>query len=110
MVYEFMGKILNIRKPELLEENRLQESLAAIHSKFENPFAIRVLTESEPKNEILIKGQTSVSSYAKLHDDELMIAIETFREYLREIAEAINGVVSMTEGFYNNTKSYNRLW
>lgn len=95
---------------ENFEKEAIGQCLSEIHIKFEKPMnEIKVLKEGDT-NDALVKAQASVSSYRPFHDEELSEAVETFRGYLDEIAKTLGGEVSRDEGFYNNTKTFNKLF
>lgn|GEM_PF-6877945 len=95
---------------ENFEKEAISQCLSEIHRKFDKPMnEIRILKEGDT-NDALIKARTSVSSYLPFHEAELSEAVETFREYLDEIANALGGEVSRDEGFYNNTKTFHKLF
>jgi len=108
MVYEFVGKIRNVDDKNFGEED-MSLYISEIHGKFKKPMdEVRILKDSKV-NDILVKGQASVSSYVSYHDEELAVAIETFMSYLEEIEKKFGGEISKDEGFYNNSKTFHKL-
>jgi hypothetical protein len=110
MLYEFIGKIKDINKAELLHEDAFEDCLADICHKLGKTMDIRILSDQQPMKDALIKAQVSISSFAALHDQELNVAIRLFKDFLEEIAETFDGEISRTEGFYHNSSSFNKLW
>ena len=111
MVYDFAAKIRHIKNTALLEEEQFQAALADIHDKFDKTMPIKILiTDAVAKNVILVKSECSVSSMPGFVEIELNEAIETFKGYMTEIARALEGVISENEGFYNNSKTFSKLY
>lgn len=109
MLFDFVGKIKNV-DDEHFEQEFIAQCLSEIHKKFDNPMnEIRVLKDDNINN-VLVKAQASVSSYLSFHEEELSKTVEIFREYLEEIAKVLGGEVSKDEGFYNNNKTFRKLF
>jgi len=105
-----MAKIKNINE-ESTDPEVLNKNIMAIHSKFSNPIELRVLTaDNTASRDILIKSEISVSSLVKFHDEELALAIETFKKYMEEIAAAAAGEISKADGFFHNANTFSRLY
>jgi hypothetical protein len=111
MVYDFACKIKDIQNHNLLEEAEKEKMLTEIHKNHSDPMAIKLLVvDNVLKNAVLVKTQASVSSMPGFLDIELTAAIDKFKSYLDEIAAAVDGAVSTNEGFYNNSKTFNKLY
>ena len=111
MVYDFVAKIKHVKNEEIMNEEALDSLVDEINTKFESPLDLKfVLPDFDKTGEILVKSQTSVSSMPNLHDKELEMAIEAFKSYLEEIAKGVDGEVSQQDGFYNNSKTFRRLF
>ena len=111
MVYDFVAKIKNVKKREALNVEALEGIVADISVNFDNPMELKfILPDAETSGEILIKTQTSVSSMAALHERELEMAVNSFITYLEEIALAIDAEISKQDGFYNNSRTFKRLF
>ncbi|MCL2704051.1 MAG: hypothetical protein FWE91_10660 [Defluviitaleaceae bacterium] len=111
MAYDFIGKIKDVKNEKLLEPEQLQEVVAKISVRAKKPLEIKaVRSEKEPRRDLLVKAKIYVSSMPGVHMDDLYAAISLFKFYLEEIANATNGMVSRSEGFYNDDKTYNSLY
>lgn len=111
MIYDFVSKIKNVRNMEALKDENLKVIVAEINKNFDKPLDLKfVLPAGDNTGEFLIKSQASISSMPALHDKELEAAIAAFIAYLEEIAVAIEGEISKTDGFYNNTQTFKRLF
>ena len=105
-----MGKVIKIAQPADLNDETIAGHLSQIHLRFNKPLDINILLNTENKESVLVKSSIAVSSYGAHHNNELAEAIVTFTSYLDNIAESLNGEVSRTEGFYNNSKLFKRLF
>jgi hypothetical protein len=111
MIYDFMAKIRNVQNKDVVNTNSLDEIVDEINPKFDQPLELKfVLPSLDNPGEFLVKSQASVSSMPALHDVELEAAIASFQAYLEEIAAAIEGEISKKDAFYNNTKTFKRLF
>ena len=108
MVFEFIGKVKGINEDKYLEES-ISSCLADVGAKVAKPFTeVRVLKDGQAGN-VLVKGKTSVSSYASYHDVDLNDAIDTFKVYVEAIEKTLGGEISKDEGFYNNSKTFHKM-
>jgi len=111
MIYDFMAKIKDVENKDALNTDSLDKIVNEINLKFDQPLELKfVLPSADSPGEFLVKSQASVSSMPGLHDGELEAAIGSFQAYLEEIAIAIEGVISKKDAFYNNTKTFKRLY
>jgi hypothetical protein len=111
MIYDFMAKIRNVQNKDALNTDSLEGIVNEINPRFDNPLELKfVLPSADSPGEFLVKSQASVSSMPALHDSELEAAIASFQAYLDEIAAAIAGEISKKDAFYNNTKTFKRLY
>jgi len=111
MVYDFAAKIKNVQNKDALNPESMEHIVLGINEKFAKPLDLKfVLPSMDQQGDFLVKSQTSVSSMPALHDRELEVAIEAFKSYLREISDAIAGEISERDGFYNNSKTFKRLF
>jgi len=111
MSYEFMGKIKNAQNDKLLDMTALAEHIEKIKTKAAKSIEVRViLSEKQPRRDLLVKSKIFVTSMAGQHMDDLYAAINLFKFYLEEIAKDVLGEVSKSEGFYNNDKTYSSLY
>jgi|GEM_PF-1453487 len=117
MVYDFVAKIKAVEKTDLLTDEALQNIVAETDAVFGNPakFDIYFILPDAAKpdsrpDEFLVKSQTSVSTMAAYHDKELEIAVQSFRTFIEEIARTVVGEISTSDGFYNNSKTFKRLY
>ena len=111
MVYDFVARIKNVQDKEVVNEEYLDQIVSEINVKFEAPLELKfVLPDQDHSGEFLVKSQASVSSLPGHHDKDLDIAINAFKSYLEEISKAIQGEISQQDGFYNNSKSFRRLY
>jgi hypothetical protein len=111
MIYDFLAKIRNVSDPSILTEETLAALIMEINSKFATTLEIRfILKDADNTGEILVKSSASVSSMLALHDKELEVTIAAFKDYLTEIAQAIGGQISENDGFYNNSKTFKKLF
>jgi len=85
--------------------------LEEINAKFGRSLEVKlILVNPDICDEVLVKSQSSVSSMLAYHDKELEAAIETYIAYLEAIAETVEGEISKSDGFYNNSKIFKRLF
>jgi acetone carboxylase gamma subunit len=111
MIYEFAAKIKNVKNDGMLNDESVAKSLSEISKKFEKPLEVKVMfLFGNSDCALLIKSQASVSTMPMFHDKERDDAIAVFKQYLEELAIVFNGEISKTDGFYNNTKTYSRLY
>jgi len=111
MLYDFVAKIKNVQNKDTLNDESLAEVVSEINDRHGDPLEVKfVLQNADSSGEVLVKSQASVSSMLSLHDKELDVAINAFILYLEEIAAAIQGEISKQDGFYNNTKTFKRLF
>jgi len=111
MIYDFMAKIKDVVNKKVLNSDSLDKIVSEINPKFDHPLELKfVLPSADSPGEFLVKSQASVSSMPGLHDPELEEAIRCFQAYLDEIATAIEGDISKKDAFYNNTKTFKRLY
>ena len=111
MVYDFAVKISNIKNSDILVNGSLDSEMAEIHKKFSKPQDIKVLViDTVLKNTVLIKSQVSVSSMPGYLDAELSAAIEVFKSYLEEVSSLLGGSINKSEGFYNNSRIFGKLY
>ena len=111
MVYDFVAKIKNVKNREILNADALKGIVTDINANFSNPLDLKfILPDADNSGEVLIKSQTSVSSMAALHDRELEAAVNSFITYLEEIALAIDAEISRQDGFYNNSRTFKKLF
>ncbi|MCL2707954.1 MAG: hypothetical protein FWF03_02430 [Defluviitaleaceae bacterium] len=111
MLYEFACKIKGFADSEMIEKEKLSELLARFHRELEKPQEVKILILDESlRDAILVKSQVSVSSMPGYLEIELSTAIETFKSYLSKIAEAVGGEIIYGEGFYNNSKTFAKLF
>lgn len=111
MVYDFACKIKNVKNKDALNDETLKGIIADVDANYSIQLDFKfVLPSADRSSEFLVKAQASVSSMPVFHDRELEEAIEIFKSYLDEIAQAIHGEVSTSDGFYNNTQSFKRLF
>ena len=109
MVYEFIAKIKNIETAHTVEE--LSIIADDITPRLCPPFDIKfVLPDANKNGEVLVKAQLSISVMIQFHDKELETAITSFTDFLDTIAEALSGEVSKHEAFYNNSKTFSKLY
>ena len=91
--------------------NALNEYIEKLKDKAAKKIELRViLSEKEPRRDLLIKSKIFVTSMPASHMDDLYTAIALFKFYLEDIAIAVRGEVSRSEGFYNNDKTYASLY
>jgi len=110
MIYEFAAKIKDIKNSDMLNADAITKSLSEISKKFEKPLEIRVMFPGDANQVMLVKAQASVSSMLMFHDKERDDAIALFKNYMKELAAVTGGEISTADGFYNNTKTYGRLY
>lgn len=111
MIYDFAAKIKDIKDNKICSVCLLDETILEIGERMGRWLEIQVLLPDEtPIKDILVKTEVSISSMLKFHDAELEEAIETFKAYLDELANILDGKVSENEAFYNNSKTYGRLY
>jgi hypothetical protein len=111
MIYEFAAKVVNIKKPEMLKAEAINAALPEIHGKATLKIEIKILVTSDlPGGSVLVKGTASVSSMPGFMDSELAATIEAFKNYLDEIASAFEGEIKTNEAFYNNTRTFSKLY
>lgn len=111
MVYDFVAKIKNVKNREVLNVEALNGIVTEVNANFSDPLDLKfILPDADSSGEVLIKSQTSVSSMAALHDKELEVAVNSFIAYLEEIARVIDAEISKQDGFYNNSRTFKRLF
>ena len=111
MLYDFLAKIKDVQNKEVLNTESLDGIVKEINENFAAPLELKfVLPDADHSGEVLVKSQASISSMPSLHDKELDAAISAFISYLEEIAKAIAGEISRQDGFYNNSKTFKRLF
>jgi len=111
MVYDFAAKIKNVQNTEVLNPESLENIVSEINEKSAKVLELKfILSSADNTGEFLIKSQASVSSMPALHEKELEQAIQAFIAYLKEISKAIEGEISEQDGFYNNSKTFKRLF
>jgi hypothetical protein len=111
MVYDFAAKIKNVQNTEALNPESLETIVSEINEKSPKVLELKfILPNADNLEEFLVKSQASISSMPALHEKELEQAIEAFIAYLKEIAKAIDGEISEQDGFYNNSKTFKRLF
>ena len=111
MVYDFACKIKNVQNKDALDDEVLKDIVASVNASHGINMEFRfVLPISGSAPDVLVKAQASVSSMTSLHDKELEVAVLSFISYLEQIAEAINGEISRQEGFYNNSKTFKKIF
>ena len=111
MVYDFACKIKNVQNKDALNNETLSGIVATVNASHGIALEFRfVLPSEDSPPEFLVKAQASVSSMPALHDRELETAVLSFITYLEEIASAIQGEISRQEGFYNNSKTFKRIF
>jgi hypothetical protein len=112
MVYEFVSKIKNVENVDALNNETLGKIVSEINARYDKPLDLKfVLPDAENTGEFLVKSQASVTSLPPpMHDTELEEAVDAFISYLKDIANAIQGEVSERDGFYNNSKTFKRLF
>ena len=111
MIYDFACKIKSVKNQDALNDEALQGIVESVNASHGIALEFRfVLPSQESPREFLVKAQASVSSMQPLHDKELDAAVSSFISYLEEIALKIDGVVSESDGFYNNNQTFKRLF
>ena len=112
MIYDFAAKINDIKHTELFDDTEaLEKRITEMHELFDNPININLLvSESNAVKGLLIKAQVSISKLSGFHDQELDERIDAFKRYMDEIALAVDGEISRKEAFYNNSKTFSRLY
>jgi hypothetical protein len=111
MIYEFAAKVAGIKKPEMLNAETINAILPELHGKAKIGMELKILiTSGLPGGSVLVKASASVSSMPGFMDAELAAVIESFKGYLDNIAEAFEGEINRNEGFYNNTKTFSKLY
>ena len=111
MVYDFACKIMNVQNNESLSDEVLRGIIDTVNANYDIRLDFKfVLPSDDQPREFLVKAQASISSMVGYHDKELELAVEAFKSYLSELANAIQGTVSERDGFYNNTQSFKRLY
>lgn len=111
MVYDFACKIKNVKGQGGLDDETLSGIVYQVNANYDVSLEFKfVLPSTDQPREFLVKAAASVSSMPGLHNRELETAVEAFKSYLEEIALAIDGEVSKSDGFYNNTQSFMRLY
>jgi len=111
MIYEFAAKIKSIQNEAMLDMEMLNKAISETSKKFEKPLEIRImLPDKQAGKAMLVKSQASVSSMPAFHDKERDEAIAAFKQYMDDIALAVEGEISKTDGFYNNTKIFSKLY
>jgi len=111
MVYDFVAKIKNVQDIELLTDEALAALISKINANHDTFLELRfILPEANMSGDVLVKSSSSVSSMPALHDSELETTISAFKSYLEDIAAEIDGEISKQDGFYNNTKTFKRLF
>ena len=111
MAFDFMGKIKEAKNDSMLDMELLAKKIEEIGKTYAKPLQVKViLSEKEPKRDLLVKASIFVSSMPSSYTEDLYKAIAAFRYYLEEIARIVNGQVSRSEGFYNNEKTFNSLY
>lgn len=111
MIYEFVAKIKYIENILDLNLDEIDGFVQEISKSLEKPLQIEVLvSDNKSEKDILVKSEVSVSSFPHFHSEEFDAAIDAFKFYLEEIAAKFNGEISKNEGFYNNSKTFGKLY
>jgi shikimate kinase len=111
MIYEFAAKVVNIQKTESLSAEAVSAALTEIHGRVNTKMELRILiTSDSPGGSVLVKSSASVSSMPGFMDSELAATIEAFKNYLDEIASSFEGEIKTNEAFYNNTRTFSKLY
>ena len=111
MLYDFACKIKNVQNTDVLDDDMLNKIVNSVNASHGTSLEFRfVLPSTNSVPEFLVKAQTSISSMPVLHEKELEAAILSFTSYLEKIAEVTEGIVSLQDGFYNNSKTFKKLY
>ena len=112
MVYDFAAKIINVKNEAVFNAESLESVINDIHKQFDKPLELKCMLSDcgEPANGFLVRSQISVSTMPGYHDNELEQAVALFKGYVEALERAVNGNISKKEGFYNNTKTFRRLY
>ena len=111
MIYDFAAKIKDIKNNKMFSMRLLEQNILEIGERMGRRLEIQVLLPDEhPIKDILVKTEVSISSMPKFHEAELEETIDTFKEYLDKLANILGGEVSKNEAFYNNSKTYGRIY
>lgn len=111
MIYEFVAKIRYIKNTVNLNLEEIDRFVQEIGESLEKPLQIEVLfSDDKAEKDILVKSEVSVSSFPSFHSDEFNAATDNFKRYLEEIAYKFDGEISKTDGFYNNSKTFGKLY
>ena len=110
MIFEFAAKINNINVSEY-NADAIKDKIAQTDKLLSKPMEIKTLLPVSGEGKMmLVKSQASVSSIPLYHDKEREEAIKSFKLYLEGIAEALGGSVSIADGFYNDSRTFSRLY
>jgi len=108
MIYDFAGKIVQIKRSELLNEEII---LSKTTREQEGLQSCKVLLSGNMEYNVLLKAQASVNSLSRpAHGRELSDAVDKFKEFLEAAAFLLEGEVSKAEGFYNNSTEFHKLY
>jgi len=110
MVYEFAAKIKDIENEEMLEPEVGNAAVEELMRKNGATFEITLRHEKNSNKDMMVKGKVSVSSFSPLHERELEDAISQFKKNLEEIAVLLGGKINENEAFYNNSKTFAKLY
>ena len=111
MIYDFIAKITNIKNDDMLYMEEIDNIILEIHKKFGKTMNINILlSDATLPKDLIVKAQASVSSLSMFHNDELINVVSKFKNCMEEIAIMVDGEVSKSEGFYNNSKTFHKLY
>ena len=111
MVYEFAAKVKNIKNDDMLDVNALDGAMVEMVAKKGKPMEFKsALIDTMGGRDMLIKAKVSIASLSPLHDIEFDEMLNNIRSYLEEISFICNGELSKAEAFYNNSKTFGKLF
>ena len=111
MLYEFVAKIKNVKNKGALDSECIGEFLQNVNIQLHDPMSLNfAVRDAEKSGDILVKADVSISTMAYAHEVEVERAVESFIAYLEEIEKEVDGEISRSEGFYNNTKIFKKLF
>jgi hypothetical protein len=109
MLYEFLVKIREIKKTEFINIEALNDITNKVRLQFNiPPDVVYRLPEANNPYELMVKMQVSIASRPPLHDRELEIIVQSFKDFMQHLAGELNGFIG--DGFYNNTKTFSKLF
>jgi hypothetical protein len=111
MVYDFVAKIRGIKDDTMLSMDLVDENLSEISEKIGKHLKVEITPpDSFPALEVFVKSEASVSSMPGYHETELEEAKNIYKALLNELAQILDGEISENDAFFNNSKTFGKLY